>query len=298
MTVKQPSLNALRVFAVAAHAQSFKQAAQQLGVSQSAITRQVQTLEQQLGTRLFHRDNRVHALTPAGQALAPELLRLFRALEHTIDRVRDIGDSELTTLRLALPDSLLRWWLASHIKDFTALYPHIRLQFNTVAMYPNSNEKADICSHLHHEVIDLAVHYGLLKDKNIRQQRLYTPTITAVARQLPSTDQGIHWLVDSQHLIWQQFSKRFPALTQQGDIQQAPEQTLLDLLATSSALSLTDTLFLNHPQLRGLQQAKQWSIELPEAIYLSCKERSRQPVALVAFSKWLESRITSQRNSQ
>lgn len=115
---KLPSLNALRVFAVAAHADSFKQAAQQLGVSQSNITRQIQALEEQLGTRLFQRDNRVHALTMAGETLAPDLLRLFRELDRTVDRARNIGDSEATTLRIALPESFLRWWLSSRLAEF------------------------------------------------------------------------------------------------------------------------------------------------------------------------------------
>ncbi|CAI8160547.1 MAG: Glycine cleavage system transcriptional activator [Pseudidiomarina mangrovi] len=294
MAAKQPSLNALRVFAIAAHAQSFKHAAQQLGVSQSAITRQVQALEQQLGTRLFQRDNRVHALTPAGQALAPELLRLFRDLEHTIDRVRDIGDSELTTLRLALPDSLLRWWLARKLPDFSALYPHIRLQFSTVAMYPNSHEKANICSQLQHEVSDIVVHYGSLKDKNIRQQRLYQPTICAVAKQAPSNGDWQRWVVDTQQLPWQHFSKRFATVTRQAQVQQAPDHSALDLLTDHGAAALTDSLLLSHPQLSGLTRHQEWSLQLPEAVFISYKERSRQPVALVAFSKWLESRINVQ----
>lgn len=294
MAAKQPSLNALRVFAIAAHAQSFKHAAQQLGVSQSAITRQVQALEQQLGTRLFQRDNRVHALTPAGQALAPELLRLFRDLEHTIDRVRDIGDSELTTLRLALPDSLLRWWLAQKLHDFSALYPHIKLQFSTVAMYPNSHEKANICSQLQHEVVDLVVHYGRLKDKAIRQQRLYQPSLCAVAKQPPSHGDWQHWVVDTQQLPWQHFSKRFTAVVQHAQVQQAPDHAALDLLPNSGAAALTDTLLLAHPQLTNLTRHPDWSLQLPDAVFISYKERSRQPVALVAFSKWLESRIIAQ----
>jgi len=73
MTAKFPSLNALRVFETVSRTKSLKRAAAQLGVTQSAISRQLSTLEQQLGAKLIQRDNKVHALTPAGEALAPEL---------------------------------------------------------------------------------------------------------------------------------------------------------------------------------------------------------------------------------
>lgn len=55
-----PSLNALRVFETVARQGSFKAAAAELGVTQSAISRQMSTLEEQLGIRLIQRDNRVH----------------------------------------------------------------------------------------------------------------------------------------------------------------------------------------------------------------------------------------------
>lgn len=90
---------------MAATAPSFKHAAQQLNVSQSNITRQIQALEEQLGTRLFQRDNRVHALTAAGQAIAADVSQLFNELDRIIERARNLSYTEHTTLKLAVPES-------------------------------------------------------------------------------------------------------------------------------------------------------------------------------------------------
>ena len=67
-----PSLDLLRGFEAAARQLSFTKAAAELFLTQSAVSRQVQTLEEQLGTPLFERHHRQIRLTPAGQ-------KLFRA---------------------------------------------------------------------------------------------------------------------------------------------------------------------------------------------------------------------------
>ncbi|MDX1706501.1 LysR family transcriptional regulator [Pseudidiomarina sp.] len=293
MRTKSPSLNALRVFSVAAHAASFKQAAQQLGVSQSAVTRQVQALEEQLGTRLFQRDNRVHALTPAGQALAPELQRIFRELERTVERTRDIGDSELTTLRLAVPESFLRWWLSVRLADFYALYPHIRLHFSTVALFPDSTERSLLSSALQHEGLDLAIHYGGLRDKSIRQQSLYTPVYIPVAAKTEAAQlDERNWLIDPQSAAWQQFSKVQARLSKRVAILPVSNSNIaIDLIQGTAQITLLDRLFLQHPELTSYQQFTEHQVSLPETVQLSVKSRQRQPVAVVAFSKWLESRL-------
>lgn len=290
---KSPSFNALRVFAVAAHTDSFKQAAQQLGVSQSNITRQIQVLEEQLGTRLFQRDNRVHALTPAGEALAPELFRIFRDLERVIERARHVGDNELATLRIALPESFLRWWLSSRLAEFYALYPHIQVQFTTVSLFPDSHESAAICSQLQHEQLDLAIHYGRLRDKALKQIALYTPTYVPIAlkhSETPITERP--WLIDPHSAYWQHFKKAQPQLARQIQRRAVGNSNIaIDLLQGTDNITLIDRVFLQHQQLKEHQQFQTFQITLPEPLSLSLKQRQRQPVAIVAFSKWLQARL-------
>ena len=71
MTARLPSLNGLRAFEAAARHLSFTQAASELNVTQTAISHQIKRLEQELGIRLFVRQNRALALTPAS---APRLM--------------------------------------------------------------------------------------------------------------------------------------------------------------------------------------------------------------------------------
>ncbi|MFM7343917.1 MAG: LysR family transcriptional regulator, partial [Tagaea sp.] len=72
-TRQLPPLNALRAFEAAARHASFTKAAEELGVTQAAVSHQVKTLEDALGVKLFRRLTRALALTDAGTALAAEL---------------------------------------------------------------------------------------------------------------------------------------------------------------------------------------------------------------------------------
>ena len=68
-----PSMTSLRVFESAARHLSFSRAADELSLTQSAVSRQIRTLEQLLRLKLFHRIRQRLALTPAGAAYAPEV---------------------------------------------------------------------------------------------------------------------------------------------------------------------------------------------------------------------------------
>ena len=71
MTARLPSLNGLRAFEAAARHLSFTQAASELNVTQTAISHQIKRLEEELGVRLFVRQNRSLTLTPAGAGISP-----------------------------------------------------------------------------------------------------------------------------------------------------------------------------------------------------------------------------------
>ncbi|CAB0149991.1 Glycine cleavage system transcriptional activator [Pseudidiomarina piscicola] len=297
MSLKNYSLNALRVFAVAANAPSFKHAAQQLELSQSAITRHIQTLEQQLGTPLFHRDNRVHALTPAGELLAPTLLNLFRQLEQSVEQARSCGDEELTTLRVLVPDTFLRWWLASRLADFSAIYPHIRVQLDTYPEDEQDLQAAELTQRLQHGQIDIALVAGKLKDRSLQQELLYQPhycpisspsmTTSAAAPAIPG-----HWYANPASSVWQTFVKQQQKLSQAYPLLSVPKASIgLDLLNSFPGLSLINTLYAQHPQFAQWTLHAKSSVKSKSAVYYCLKARERHPVAVVAFSKWLSNRI-------
>ena len=84
MQRRLPSLNALRAFEAAARHLSFTRAADELHVTQAAISHQVKTLEEQIGILLFQRRNRQLILTDAGQTLLPDLIAAFDAMDSAL----------------------------------------------------------------------------------------------------------------------------------------------------------------------------------------------------------------------
>ena len=78
MTARLPSLNGLRAFEAAARHLSFTQAAAELNVTQTAISHQIRRLEEELGIRLFIRQNRALALTPEEKGQSKPLRRAGR----------------------------------------------------------------------------------------------------------------------------------------------------------------------------------------------------------------------------
>ena len=109
MTARLPSLNGLRAFEAAARHLSFTQAASELNVTQTAISHQIKRLEEELGVRLFVRQNRALTLTPQAQEYLPGIRAAFNDLRLATDRLlRKDDDHVLTVSTLA---SLAAKWL-------------------------------------------------------------------------------------------------------------------------------------------------------------------------------------------
>ncbi len=134
-----PPLNAVRAFVTAARRGSFKQAAEDLGVTQGAVSRQVRLLEQWLGRpALFHRLGRGVALTPDGEALlaefGPALDRIAAAARRHRDRR---GAPAATVLRVNALASFSLRWLLPRLPLFRSAHPEIEVRLTT------SNEPID-----------------------------------------------------------------------------------------------------------------------------------------------------------
>jgi LysR family glycine cleavage system transcriptional activator len=112
---QRPSLNALRTFEVAGRRQSFSAAAQELNVSQAAVSRQIRKLEQQLDQRLFVRVHRGVVLTVLGHALLRRLTQAFGEIENAVSAARR---ERLRMLRVSADPAFATCWLAPRLDRF------------------------------------------------------------------------------------------------------------------------------------------------------------------------------------
>ena len=121
------SLNAVRVFAIVAQHQSFKRAAESLGVTPGAVSRHVQALEEAMGLQLFIRRNNAIHLTELGevflQQAAPSLRSLGQAIETAMGEGQSLTVSASTTLAMR--------WLIPKLKAFRTLRPDIAVRVET-----------------------------------------------------------------------------------------------------------------------------------------------------------------------
>ena len=129
MARRLPPLNALRAFEAAARHGSFSAAAQELRVTDSAVSQQVRTLERYLGTRLFKRLPRGLLLTELGSTYLPVLTAGFDRLSEATLRLRS-GDVGGMLTVAALP-AFASGWLLPRIGGFRERYPRIDLLLKT-----------------------------------------------------------------------------------------------------------------------------------------------------------------------
>ncbi|WP_372164192.1 LysR family transcriptional regulator AmpR [Xanthomonas euvesicatoria] len=141
-------LNALRAFEAAARHQNLTRAANELYVSQAALSHQIKALEQQLGTSLFHRLPRGVALTDEGAALAPVLGEAFDRIAATLERFADGRYREV--LSVGVVGTFATGWLLPRLAAFHATHADIELRLST------HNNRVDLAG----EGLDLAIRFG------------------------------------------------------------------------------------------------------------------------------------------
>ncbi|MCX4160085.1 MULTISPECIES: LysR family transcriptional regulator [Paraburkholderia] len=125
--MNQPTLSDLQAFMEVAARRSFRQAADQLGVSRSALSHAMRGLENDLGVRLLHRTTRSVSLTDAGERLLKRLNPVLRDLDEVLEDVAQIDGHVSGTLRINGNEGAIRQLLQTVVPCFLALYPDIEL---------------------------------------------------------------------------------------------------------------------------------------------------------------------------
>ena len=115
----------LRIFHAVASAQNFTRAGEQLNLSQSAISRQIAALEENLQVALFHRHARGLMLTEQGEILFKTVSEVFSRLAAAENALLESKDRPRGPLKITAPTAIGTMWLTPHMKEFCDLYPEI-----------------------------------------------------------------------------------------------------------------------------------------------------------------------------
>jgi LysR family glycine cleavage system transcriptional activator len=147
MTEEFPPLPSLQAFVEAADSLSFKDAADRLHVSPSALSRRIQALEEQLGVALFRRLNPGLELTPEGRRYLSAVRRVFAALQSA---KLSLSPSVDAPLRISALQSFTEAWLIPNRPAFERLHPDIELEISATLQYAN----------LDRDPVDVAIRFG------------------------------------------------------------------------------------------------------------------------------------------
>lgn len=124
--------HALNAFIVVSNLQSFSQAADYLYLTQSAVSKRIQQLEQHLNTKLFDRHNRTVSLTEAGRILLPKAQKILDLISDTEVAIQKHDTEVAGTLSLATSHHIGLHRLPSVVREFTANYPAVNLDLSFV----------------------------------------------------------------------------------------------------------------------------------------------------------------------
>lgn len=141
-------LNALRAFEVSARHLSFTRAAEELHVTQTAVSQHVKNLEDRLKVTLFRRLPRGLALTDEGQALLPVLAQSFERIGQLLDQFGDGRAREALTVGVV--GTFAVGWLIPRLRDFQQSHPFVDFRLFT------HNNRVDIAG----EGLDYAIRFG------------------------------------------------------------------------------------------------------------------------------------------
>ncbi|MDX3971321.1 MAG: transcriptional regulator GcvA [Bradyrhizobium sp.] len=291
MTARLPSLNGLRAFEAAARHLSFTLAASELNVTQTAISHQIRRLEEELGIRLFIRQNRALALTPEARDYLPGVRAAFNDLRLATDRLlRKEDDKVLTVSTLA---SLAAKWLLPRLTDFQEQHPGIDVRITT------STSLVDF----QRDNVDAAIRYGRGQWPGVRADWLMADELFPVCS--PSLLRGDkplrrpedlrnHPLLHTSNANSDDWRLWLTAAGLPVDIARQPGITFDMIFMTIQAaidgigVAMGRTSYVQDDIAKG-RLVVPFKIALPAdaGFYLVAPEGRREPPKLAAFRQWI-----------
>ncbi|MGC7559524.1 transcriptional regulator GcvA [Pasteurella sp. PK-2025] len=160
MCKRLPPLNSLKAFESAARHLSFTKAAEELFVTQAAVSHQIKLLEDFLGIELFKRKNRALALTELGKTYFTDVSKILHRLAEATDNL--LAQKQNKHLTISVPQTFGIQWLVPHLSEFNKLHPEIEVRLKGV----------DHDEGLLSKEIDIAIYYGQGNWDNLQVEKL------------------------------------------------------------------------------------------------------------------------------
>ena len=199
MAIRQKPIDVgyIRTFARLAQHLNYRAVADELALTQSAISRQIQALEDDVGVRLFTRSTRSVQLTAAGSVLLAAVNTSLPPIDAAVQQLR--GSTQRKTVSISTFPSLASLWLIPRLGDFQQLHPDIDIRVDA----------SDALLDLENEGIDLAIREGEAQRMPLDASALFAEYATVVVSPLYLQKHGpIKQLADLQRSTWVQVRER------------------------------------------------------------------------------------------
>ena len=306
MIYRLPPLNALRVFEAAARHLSFKDAANELSITQAAVSHQVKSLEDYLGVELFRRSGRGVQLTEAARAALPRLRDGFDALAAAVEQIRERGGE--TDLAITAPPVFTARWLMPRLADFSRRNPKIEVRVVSSSKMVDAGALDSVVMagtlDLRDDLSGVEIHLGLGDYPGYRSDRLFGVTMVVVAS--PALGAELHQPADLARQVllhddamdlvahgnaWQKWLEA-AGVGERIDAAHGPHfsTNILSLEAASQKLGIALALRpLVNDDIASGRLIAPFDIEVKPigSYYLVCPEVIAERPAVATFRKWL-----------
>ena len=168
MSRSLPPLGWFRAFESAARLQSFTAAAEDLDMTQSAISQQIRALESRLGCRLFDRKHRGITLTDDGRKLLPDVTRAIESIRAATAPFQSHTNTDVLTVSTSV--SIAQWYLAPALHEFMQSRPGVQIRLLT-SVWPDETS----------DTTDVQIRFGPAQNPHANSQALGINKLTLVA---------------------------------------------------------------------------------------------------------------------
>lgn len=281
MAKSLPPLTWFRSFEAAARHLSFTAAAEEIGLTQSAISQQVKSLELRLRVPLFVRHARGLALTDHGRRLLPEIASPLDALAGVARKFDSGPTNDLLTVATSV--SVAQWVIAPNLSNFMAAFPDTRIRILS-AIWPDDFQSAQA---------DVEIRFGSQKQVGIQAERLEPNRLVAVKSPALSGSLDDLPLIEAVGTTvgWRAWFENCNHSQRQPALYADTYGMALQLAANSNGIALVNEILAHHAINAGLvEMAHDLKILATDGYFLTTSD-SRQTAS--EFRAWFMEQLPS-----